>query len=337
MKIVLDAMGSDHCPEPDVAGAVQAARQWHDEMILVGDKVAVERELANHDLSGLSLDVVHADQAVDMHDSPSQVAHSKPQSSMMIGLNLVKDGKADAFVTAGNTGAVLALATLSTLRRIKGVKRPTLTALIPVKGRLFILTDLGANADARPDWLLQFGMMGSLYAERVIGVKTPRVALLSNGEEEGKGNQVVREASELFASSHLNYVGNVEPKEMLNGEVDVVVADGFVGNVALKTMEALGNTLFSLLREEFTANPIRMFGAYLLRSALRSVYHQVDPFEVGGAPLLGVNGVVIVGHGRTNAKGIKNAIGQARKAVEGNIIQAMREGMAKYAQEGEAE
>ena len=337
MKIALDAMGSDRCPVPDVEGAVQAARENGDTIILVGDRATIERELAKYNTDGLKLEVVHASQAVDMHDKPSQVAKLKPDSSMLVAMQLVKDGKADAFVTAGNTGATLAIATLSVLRRIKGVKRPTLTALIPLRGRLFILIDLGANADAKPEWLVQFGMMGSLYAERVIGLKAPRVALLSNGEEEGKGNALVKDTMPLLEKSGLNFIGNIEPKEMLAGAADVIVTDGFVGNVVLKSLEAFGDVLFGIIRDELTANSITKLGALIVRPALRRVYRQVDPFEVGGAPLLGVNGVVIIGHGRTNAKGIKNAIFQAHKAVDGKIIDAIREGMANYTSEDEGE
>jgi phosphate acyltransferase len=334
MRIVVDAMGSDACPVPDVDGAVQAARESGDTIILVGDKTAVERELAKHNATGLSLEIVHASQAVDMHDKPSQVGRTKKDSSMMVGLNMVRDDKADAFVTAGNTGAALALATLHTLRRIRGVKRPALTSLIRIQNKTIVLTDLGANADARPEWLVQFGLMASIYTERVIGQKNPRVALLSNGEEEGKGNELVKETAQLFPRSGLNFIGNVEPKDMLAGAADVIVADGFVGNIAIKSMEAVGDALFQLLRAELTANPLTMLAALVLRPGLRRVYHQVDPFEIGGAPLLGVNGVVIIGHGRTNAKGMKNAIGQARKAVQGKLIIALREGMAQYAAEG---
>jgi glycerol-3-phosphate acyltransferase PlsX len=331
MKIVLDAMGSDQCPVPDVEGAVIAARESGDTIILVGDKVAIERELAKHDTNSLKIEIVHAAQAVDMHDKPSQVVSTKKESSMAVGMNLVRDGQADAFVSAGNTGAALAFATLRSLRRIKGVKRPALTSLVNIQGKTVVLTDLGANADARPEWLLQFGIMGGIYSERVIGTKNPRIAVLSNGEEEGKGNALVKEASALFAASGLNFTGNVEPGEMLEGAADVVVTDGFVGNIALKSMEAVGDALFKMIRQEVKSSPLSILGALLMRPALRKIYHQVDPFETGGAPLLGVNGVVIIGHGRTNAKGIKNAIGQARKAVQGGLIQALQEGMARYA------
>jgi len=330
MRIVLDAMGSDNCPIPDVEGAVLAARESGDTIVLVGDESAVRAELAKHATAGLPLEVVHAPQAITMHDKPSQVSRTKKDSSMAIGMGLVRDGKADAFVTVGNTGAALALATLSVLHRIPGVKRPALTSLITLGGKTVILLDLGANADSRPEWLMQFGMMGSLYVERVLGIPSPRVALLSNGEEEGKGSELVRAAAVLLADSGLNFVGNVEPKEMIAGAADVIVADGFVGNIALKSMEALGDALFRLMRDEFKGRPLVSIGALLVRPALRAVYRQVDPFETGGAPLLGVNGVVVVGHGRTNAKGVKNAIGQAHKAVQGGIIEALQTGMARY-------
>ena len=333
MRIVLDAMGSDRCPVPDIEGAVLAARANGDTIILIGDESVIRRELAKHKTEGLSIEVVHAPQAVTMSDKPSQVARAKPDSSMALGMALVRDGQADAFVTAGNTGAVLALATLTVLKRIPGVKRPAITSIVKIGGKSLILIDLGANADARPEWLVQFGIMGSLYVERVLGQEKPRVGLLSNGEEEGKGNELVKATAVLLSQTHLNFIGNVEPKEMLEGVADVVVADGFVGNIALKSMEALGETLFGLIVDGFksTANPLTKIGALLVRPVLREVYRQVDPFETGGAPLLGVNGVVIIGHGRTNAKGIKNAIFQAHSAVEGGIVAAIKDGLGRFA------
>jgi glycerol-3-phosphate acyltransferase PlsX len=327
-------MGSDRCPVPDVEGAVQAARALlpgPDRIILVGDQVAIERELARHQAARLPLEIVHASQAVVMNDTPSQVRTQKPDSSMLVGLNLVKVGKADAFVSAGHTGAILALATLHTLGRIRGVRRPALSAVIRFGDIRVVLVDLGANADCRPEWLVQFGVMGSLYAERAMSVQNPRVAVLSNGEEEGKGNQLVRDAALLIAQSGLNYVGNLEPKEMLGGQADVMVADGFVGNVALKTLEALSGLIFEELRRVFTANPLRVLGAALVAPGLRRLRHQIDPFEGGGAPLLGVNGVVIIAHGRSNAKGIRNAIQRAREAVQGGLIDAIRERIAQHA------
>lgn len=337
MRIAVDAMGSDTFPKPDVAGAVLAARECTDTIILVGDEARIRAELAANAAGALPIEVVHASSAVDMHDKPSQVTRAKRDSSMAVAMGLVRDAKADAFVTAGNTGAALAFATLGVLRRIPGVRRPAVASLIRLGDRTIILTDLGANADARPEWLFQFGVMASTYAEKVFGRPNPKVALLSNGEEEGKGNQLVKASAALFEASSLNFIGNVEPKEMLAGAADVIVADGFVGNIALKSMEAVGDTLFRLIRERITAGGLLVkLGAALARPALREVYRQVDPFETGGAPLLGVNGVVIIGHGRTNAKGIKNAIRQARAAVEGNVVVAIREGIARYEPEGSA-
>jgi glycerol-3-phosphate acyltransferase PlsX len=332
MRIAVDAMGSDNCPVPDIEGAVQAARLYPvDTLILVGDRTRIEQELKKYDTNGLSLEIVHASEAVTMEDHPGEVGRTKKDSSMMVGMTLVRDSKADAFVTAGNTGAALTIATLYALRRIPGVKRPALTSLLNTDSKTVVLTDLGANTDCRPEWLVQFGIMGSLYAEHVMGRSKPTVGLLSNGEEEMKGNIAIREAGPLLRKSGLNFVGNVEPKELLAGHADVVVADGFVGNIAIKSMEAIGSMMFGILRREVKGNPLRMLGALLLQPVLRGIYRKADPFEIGGAPLLGVNGVVIIGHGRTTAKGIKNAIGQARKAVAGRMVEMIRDGLERYA------
>lgn len=327
MRIALDAMGSDTFPEPDVAGAVLAAREYGETIFLVGDEARIKAELGKHQTAGLKLDIVHAPQMVEMTDKPSVVGKAKPNSSMHVGMNLVKDGRADAFVTAGNTGAALAIATLHTLRRIPGVKRPALSAIIRLEGANAILLDVGANADSKPDWLAQFALMGKLYAQSALGLENPRIGVLSNGEEEGKGNQLVQEASALIRALPLNFVGNIEPKDFLKGTADVVVADGFVGNIMLKSLEGATSKMANVIRTELKRNVLSMLGAALARPAFRRVYKQIDPSEVGGAPLLGVNGVVIIGHGRSNAKAIKNAIGQARKAVAGNLIDSIRHGL----------
>jgi glycerol-3-phosphate acyltransferase PlsX len=330
MRIVVDAMGSDHYPGPDVEGAVAAAREFSDTIILVGDQPRIETELARHNTSGLSLEIVHADETIEMIDKPSTVARSKPHSSMHIGMILVKEGQGDAFVTCGNTGAALAVATLRSLRRIPGVMRPALTTLLTLDDHRWILLDIGANADCKPEWLHQFAFMGSIYAERAMGHKSPRVALLSNGEEEGKGNALIKQATTLLVESSLNFVGNIEPKEMLAGQADVIVTDGFAGNISIKTLEAMGDTLFRLIRQELMVDLRSKVGGALSKPAFKRVFRQVDPFEIGGAPLLGVNGVVIIGHGRTNALGVKNAIRQARQAVAGQIIEAIRDGISAY-------
>jgi glycerol-3-phosphate acyltransferase PlsX len=327
MRIVLDAMGTDEYPAPDVEGAVLAAREWGDEIILVGDETQVRAELEKHDTAGLKLELVHASEVIEMTDKPADAARAKTDSSMRVGMNLVRDGQADAFVSAGNTGGVLAVATLHSVKRIRGVKRPALTAVLPLAAGRVTLLDVGANADCKPEFLRQFGVMGSVYAQRVLGVEEPRVALLSNGEEPGKGNTLIKETFGLFKASKLNFVGNVEGKEMITAEADVVVTDGFTGNVALKTVEAVARMLNDLIREELMSNPLTILGGLLAKPAFRRVARRVDPFEVGGVPLLGVNGVVIGAHGRSNGWAIRNAIRQARLAVNGDMLNAIKSGL----------
>lgn len=332
MRIALDAMGSDTCPAPDVEGAVLAAREFGDTLYLVGDEARIKSELARHDTRGLAIEVVPASEVVTMTDKPGTVGKSKPDSSMHVGLNLVKDGRADAFVTAGNTGAALSIATLFTLRRITGVKRPALSAVVPIAEQRCIVLDVGANADCKPEWLLQFAIMGKLYAQYAVGMQQPRIGLLANGEEDEKGNTLIHETAALLrATPSLNFIGNIEPKDMVRGAVDVVVCDGFVGNVWLKTIETSTRLIVNLLREELTSTPLSKIGALLSRPAFRRVQKRIDPFEIGGAPLLGVNGVVIIGHGRSNAYAIKNAVREARKAVSGGLIDAISAGIAESA------
>ncbi len=344
MRIVVDAMGSDHYPQPDVEGAVLAARELGETIVLVGDQQTVSAELARHDTTSLAIEVVHAAEHVTMEDKPGIVGRAKPDSSMHVGMRLVAAGEADAFVSAGNTGAALSIATLHTLRRIKGVHRPALGTIVTLAGRSLILLDIGANTDSRPEWLAQYGVMGSVYAARALGQPNPRVALVSNGEEAGKGTTLVQGAAELLQQVGVNFIGNVEPKEVLSGMVDVAVMDGFTGNIMIKTMEATGQLIFRLVREELVADIRSKIGGLLVKPAFRRVFRQVDPFEIGGVPLLGVNGVVIIGHGRSNAHAIKNAIGQARTAVEGGIVDAIRDGVGGapahpegFASDGEAE
>lgn len=328
MRIAVDVMGSDNYPLPDIEGAIQAAREYGDEVLLVGDQSTIEAALSKFDVNGLKLTIIHAEEVVTMHDKPGAVGKSKPNSSMHVGMNLINSGDAQAFVTAGNTGAALTIAMLFTLRRIPGVKRPALSSIIKVRGHQVILVDIGANTDSKPEWMAQFALMGDIYARKALGLQNPRIALLSNGEEEEKGNQAIRETHEILSTyPQLNFVGNVEPKEVLSDQADVVVSDGFTGNIVVKAFEAFGNALSGLIREELTRDPVSMLGGLLAKRAFNRVSKQIDPFEIGGAPLLGVNGVVIIGHGRSNARAIKNAIGQARLAVTGNIVQAIHDGL----------
>jgi glycerol-3-phosphate acyltransferase PlsX len=320
-------MGTDDYPVPDVEGAVLAAREWGDEIILVGDEARVRPELEKHDTAGLKLELVHASQVIEMTDKPAQAARAKEDSSMRVGLGLLRDGQADAFVSAGNTGGVLAVATLHSVRRIRGVKRPALTTVLPMAQGQVTLLDVGANADCKSEYLYQFGVMGSVYSQRVLGVEQPRVALLSNGEEPGKGSSLVKEAFQLLQDSDLNFVGNVEGKELIRAEADVVVTDGFTGNVAIKCIEATARMLNDLIRDELMSNPLTILGGLLSKPAFRRVAQRTDPFEVGGAPLLGVNGVVIVAHGRSNGRAVRNAIRQARLAVQGDMLNAIKAGL----------
>lgn len=329
MRIVVDAMGTDNRPTPDVAGAVMAAREFSDTtIILVGVQAQIEAELAQHDTTGLAIDVINADDVIQMSEKPSVVMKSKPASSIHTGMNLVRDGAADGFVTMGNTGAVQAIATLASLRRIRGVKRAALTTIYPVKGRNIILLDIGANSDSKPEWLAQFALMGSIYARTALGYAKPRVATLSNGEEEGKGNQLVRETQQLLQQiDDIHYVGHLEPKEMLEDIADVIVTDGFVGNIFLKTFEGSISYFTDTLRQEVKKRWPAKIGALLMRGALQQVRKQFDTEAVGGAPLLGVNGVVIVGHGSATPRGIRSAIHQARLAIQGGTVQAIQEGL----------
>lgn len=325
MRIALDAMGTDQRPVPDVAGAVLAAREYGDTILLVGDEAKVSAELRKHPTRGLSLDIVHAQDTIAMDDKPSYVVSHKPCSSIHVGLSLVKAGEADAFVTMGNTGATHAIATLKTLRRIPGVLRPALTAIYGIDGHDMIFLDIGANADVKAEYIEQFALMGSLYAQTALGISSPRVGTLSNGEEEGKGNALTKESQERLRVSPfaINYVGHIEPKEILLNRCDVVVMDGFVGNIFLKTFEGSMSYMAQLIRKEINRSPLYQLGALLMRGAFRALRRQLDTREIGGAPLLGVNGVVIIGHGGADAIAVKNAINQARRAVFGKSIQVM--------------
>jgi phosphate acyltransferase len=327
MRIVLDAMGTDDYPVPDVAGAVEAARTYACSIVLTGDEKLLAAELNKHDNAGLDIEIVPSNVLVTMEDKPQEVVRKKAGSSIHVGMELVQNGEADGFVSCGNTGAIHAIGTLGKIRRIRGVYRPALTSIVPVRGKPFILVDVGANVDCKPEWLVQFAIMGSIYAERVLKLPNPRVALLSNGEEETKGYSLTHETTPLLREAGLNFIGNVEPKDSTTGATDVLVCDGFVGNIYAKSLEAMAITLFDAMRDEVANNMRAKIGGALMRPALRRVYSQHDPFEIGGAPLLGLNGIVIVGHGRSNALAVKNAIRQATEAAENGIVDAIGEGI----------
>ncbi len=325
MRIAVDALGTDQRPIPDVEGAVLASRMISGDIVLVGPEDAITKELAKYQVATSRIHIANAADEIAMADKPSIVTKSKPQSSLHVGMNLVRDGQADAFVTMGNTGAAHAIAMLVSLKRIPNIKRPALSIIFTIGDKPVIFLDIGANADCKPDWLQQFAVMGDVYAQNAVGIKAPRIALLSNGEEEGKGNDLIRETSALLAESDLNFIGNIEPTEIFHGGADVVVCDGFAGNILIKTFEATSRYLSSVIREEITRQPLTALGGALTRPAMDRVRQRIDPVRVGGAPLLGVQGVVIIGHGSSNADAVMHAILQAEKAVKGRIVQAIED------------
>ena len=253
---------------------------------------------------------------------------------MHIGMQLIKNGEADAFVTAGNTGAALAVAMFQ-LKRLKGVKRPAITAVGELMGHLITIADVGANTDTKLEWLKQFALMGDIYAKNVLKINAPRIGLLSNGEEDTKGDQLVRDAHAAFREMAFNFVGNIEPKGLLSGEVDVLITDGYVGNILLKTYEAAISGVFQLMRQKLKQNLRGQLGGTIARPALREVVSMVDPTQYGGAPLLGVNGIVIITHGGATAPVIRNSIQQARQAVEANLLEKIESGLGQLTETGE--
>jgi glycerol-3-phosphate acyltransferase PlsX len=331
MKIVVDAMGGDRAPAVVVDGALQAARDLAVEIVLVGQRGAVQAELDRYDTAGVGLTLRHASEVIEMDEHPAAAVKAKKDSSMVVGMEMLKRREADAFFTAGNSGGALAAA-LFRLGRIRGIKRPALSSVFPSQtpqGHCFLL-DIGANVDCRPEYLLQFAIMGSVYAERVLGVANPRVAIVSNGEEEGKGNQLVQETVPSLKSSTLNFVGNAEGKDVPWGLADVFVTDGFTGNVMIKLSEGVAKFLLDVIKEEITSRSVSKVGGLLAKPAFDEVKRRLDYREYGGAPLLGVDGVVIVGHGRSDALAIRNGIRMAAQTVENGVLEAIKQGLARY-------
>ena len=324
MTIILDAMGSDKYPDPEIQGAIDAAREYGEEIVLVGQQEIIEPKLKALDSGSLHIRIHHAPDVLEMGDKVVESALKKPKNSMVVGMELVKSGEGTAFVTAGSTGAAMFVA-LRTLKLLPGVQRPALTAIFPTRTGRCVVCDIGANADCRPEFFPQFAIMGSIYAEKVLQVNKPRIGLLANGEEAGKGNQLVKSSYPLLAASGINFIGNTEPKELFNGHADVVICDGFTGNIMLKSSEAVARLITDTLKEELMATWVRKIGALLIKSAFTRVRKLIDPSEVGAAPLLGINGLVFVGHGRSNARAITSAIGVALQASKVDLLSAMKQ------------
>lgn len=332
VRVALDAMGGDNAPGETVLGAIRAAREYGFGVYLVGREEAIRAELAKHDTTGLDLPIVHTEEVIEMDEHPASAVRRKKNASMTLALQLVRDGTALGAVSAGNSGAMMA-ASLFTLKRISGVERPALGSIFPTKDSICLVIDVGANTDCKPEYLQQFALMGSIYMERIFRIPSPRVGLLANGEEETKGNQQVIETHQLLKkNAHtlgLHFIGNIEGRDIPAGGADVVVCDGFVGNVVLKLSEGMAETLIGTLRTQMTSSALSKLAALILRPGLRKVFSRLDYAEYGGVPLLGVNGSAIVAHGRSNAKAIKNALRVARQTAETGVVTAIAEGLAK--------
>ena len=334
LPIAVDAMGGDQAPAEIVRGALRAASELHIDVALVGRRELLESELKRIEgpetQARARVSIVDAREVVEMDEHPANAVRAKRDSSIVRTCALVAGGDAAGAVSAGNSGAMLAAA-LFTVKRIDGVSRPAIGALLPSLGAQPFVLDVGGNTDCKPEWLLQFAVMGSVYMQTMRGVDNPRVALLSNGEEAEKGSQLVQETFPLLRNSSLNFVGNIEGKELFAGGCDVAVCDGFVGNVLLKTAEGVGDYLFSTLRKEATASVSAKVGGALLKPRLRAVRNRVDYRETGGALLLGVNGEVVIAHGRSDALAIRNAIRVAHTAARNNVSGTIATAIAQTA------
>lgn len=319
MAIILDAMGSDKYPDPEIEGAIAASKLVENDIILVGDEQLIGPKLNALASNHPRIIIEHAPEVVDMWDKPVESAQKKPNNSMAVGVRLVKEGKGDAFVTAGNTGGAMFNA-LRVLGRIKGVQRPALTAIFPTRKDRCIVVDIGANVDCRPEFLQQFAILGSIYAQNVLGNSNPRVGILSNGEEAGKGNQLVKDAFKLLSDSEINFIGNVEPKELFGGDVDVVITDGFTGNILVKSSEAVAKMITDVLKEELMGSFRTKLGALLAKPAFSKMKNLIDPGEIGAAPLLGIDGLVFVGHGRSDARAIVSSLLLADRAIRSGLM-----------------
>jgi len=320
MRIAVDAMGGDHAPQTIVAGVIEALRELKGiaQITLVGREDVVYNELSHYQTNGLSIVVKEAKEIIEMHESPAMAVKSKKDSSIVVATKALKEGEVQAIVSAGNTGAVMA-SSLMHLGRLKGVLRPAIATLIPTLEGASILLDVGANVDCKPKHLLEFAIMGDVYAKYIIGKANPKIGLLSIGEEEAKGNTLTLEAFKLLNASSLNFVGNVEGRDIINGQVDVIVCDGFVGNVVLKFAESLAEMIFDFLKRELSKSLSLKLGAYLAQPAFRKFKKLVDYSEYGGAPLLGINGVCIICHGASSAKAVKNGIRVACEFINNQV------------------
>jgi glycerol-3-phosphate acyltransferase PlsX len=337
MKIAIDAMGGDRAPGPNIDGVLavlenknagQAAHKRKLEIVLVGKRDLLKKELTSRGVSALPVEIKDASQVINMDESPIDACRKKPDSSIVVGTMMLKDGLVDAFISAGNSGAVMASAVLH-LERLKGVRRPAIATIFPTLKESCVIVDVGANAECKSKHLFQFAMMGESYVKYVLKRRIPRVALLSMGHEEGKGNTVTQAAYKLLMKSNLNFIGNIEGGDIINGVADVIVCDGFVGNVILKFGESVAESVLGILKQEIEKSPVRKFGAGIMKGAFRDVKKRIFYEETGGAPLLGVNGSCIICHGGASAKAIKSAINVAVEFVEQDVNMHIKESISQ--------
>lgn len=332
VRVALDAMGGDYAPFEIVRGAVEASKSYGVEILLVGPQDILHQELSKYNLKGTSIQVIHATETIEMSESPMVALRKKKDASIVVANNLVAEGRADAVVGAGSTGAAMA-SSLFRLGRIEGIDRPAIAAVLPTAKGWVVLLDAGANAECKPQHLLQFGLMGSIYAQAVLRLDNPRVGLINIGEEEEKGTEFTAQTYGLLRKSGLNFIGNIEGRDIPKGNVEVAVCDGFLGNVILKFAEGVGTVVFSLMREELPKGILGKLGTLLLKGNLKRLKKRMDYGEYGGGLLLGVKGVSVIAHGSSNYVAIKSAIRLAKESVEGEILSNIEKGWKEISQQ----
>ena len=320
MKIIVDAMGGDNAPMAPVEAAVRAVKELDVEIVLVGKKEVVEKELSAYDYPNDKISIANADEVITNHEEPAKAVRSKKNASVVVAANMLKKGEGDAMLSMGNTGALLASGLLI-VGRIKGILRPALATLLPSAKGPKMLIDAGANTNCKPENLVQFGIMGSIYMKNVLGIESPTVGLMSNGEEEGKGDELTKETFPLLKKAPINFIGNIEGRDVMEGTADVITCDGFVGNVILKTVEGMGHVVSTKVKNIFMKNLFTKLGAIFVMGGLNEFKQSMDYREYGGAPLLGTKRAVIKGHGSSDGKAVFSAIRQAKKFVETNLIE----------------
>jgi len=332
MKLVIDAYGGDNAPAAVIEGVAKAMKRFANvDYILTGDEAGINAELAKYDIDRSRIAIVHAPEVISCDEQPTVAVKKKKNSSLVAAMDVMARHEADCLISAGSTGALLTGATLI-VRRIPGVKRPALAPVMPTAGKPFLLLDCGANADCKPEYLQQFAIMGSAYMQGVMGIDRPRVGLINNGEEEAKGSELSKAAHALLKDAPVNFAGNCEAREIFSGDYDVLVTDGFTGNVILKEAEGLASALFKMLKKELYASFKTKLGAALAKPAFKNVKKTMDYTEYGGAPLLGINGGIIKAHGSSDARAFESAINQAVKYVEGGVTELIQNGIASLEQ-----